>query len=96
MHQVQDGPADRSYGLHVAALAGVPPVVIQQARQRLRLLERHMLRRELPARPPARSQIALFGETPHPVITALADVHPDDLTPEQALGELRRLRALLD
>jgi DNA mismatch repair ATPase MutS len=50
MHRVQDGPADRSYGLQVAALAGVPPVVIQQARQRLRLLERQMLRRELPGR----------------------------------------------
>ena len=96
MHRVQEGPADRSYGLHVAALAGVPPIVIQQARRRLRLLERQMLRRELPARPQARSQIALFGETTHPVLTALADVHPDDLTPEQALGELRRLRALLD
>jgi DNA mismatch repair protein MutS len=43
------GRPDRSYGLQVAALAGVPPVVIQQARQRLRLLERQMLRRELPA-----------------------------------------------
>jgi len=96
MHRVQDGPADRSYGLQVAALAGVPPVVIQQARQRLRLLERQMLRRELPARPRASSQIALFSETSHPVITALTHLNPDALTPKQALTELQRLRALLD
>ncbi|RUQ28526.1 MAG: DNA mismatch repair protein MutS [Candidatus Competibacteraceae bacterium] len=96
MHRVQDGPADRSYGLQVAALAGVPPVAIQQARQRLRLLERQMLRRELPARPRASSQIALFSETSHPVITALTHLNPDALTPKQALTELQRLRALLD
>ena len=96
MHRVQDGPADRSYGLQVAALAGVPPVVIQQARQRLRLLERQMLRRELPARPRASSQIALFSEISHPVITALTHLNPDGLTPKQALTELQRLRALLD
>ena len=96
MHRVQDGPADRSYGLQVAALAGVPPVVIQQARQRLRLLERQMLRRELPARPRASSQIALFSETSHPAITALTHLNPDALTPKQALTELQRLHALLD
>lgn len=95
MHRVQDGPADRSYGLQVAALAGVPPTVIQQARQRLRLLERQMLRRELPARPPARAQIPLFGDTAHPVVAALTDLDPDALTPKQALAELRRLRGLI-
>ncbi|MFO1419832.1 MAG: DNA mismatch repair protein MutS [Candidatus Competibacteraceae bacterium] len=95
MHRVQDGPADRSYGLQVAALAGVPPVVIQQARQRLRLLERRMLRRELPGRPTAATpQLSLFGETAHPVVAALAELDLDKLTPEQALAELRRLKRL--
>ena len=96
MHRVQDGPADRSYGLQVAALAGVPPLVIQQARQRLRLLERQMLRREVP---PGRSgattpQLALFGETTHPAINALAELNPADLSAEQALIELKRLKKL--
>ena len=96
MHQVQDGPADRSYGLHVAALAGVPPVVIQQARQRLRLLERQMLRRELPGRPTAVSpQLSLFGEATHPAITALVELDLNALAPERALVELRRLKKLL-
>ena len=95
LHRVQDGPASRSYGLQVAALAGVPPVVIQQARQRLRLLERQMLRRELPGRAaPATPQLALFGETAHPVVAALAELDLDALSPEQALVELRRLKTL--
>ncbi len=95
LHRVQDGPADRSYGLQVAALAGVPPVVIQQARQRLRLLERQMLRRELPGRSvPASPQLSLFGEAAHPVGAALAELDPEALTPEQALAELRRLKRL--
>ncbi len=95
LHRVQDGAADRSYGLQVAALAGAPPVVIQQARQRLRLLERQMLRRELPTRSEARPQLALFSEEVHPVVAALAGLDPDALTPEQALVEIRRLRMLL-
>ncbi|MGB4947898.1 MAG: DNA mismatch repair protein MutS, partial [Candidatus Competibacter denitrificans] len=95
LHQVQDGPASRSYGLQVAALAGVPPVVIQQARQRLRLLERQMVRRELPGRAVAVSpQLSLFGEATHPVVTALAELAIEQMTPEQAVAELRRLKTL--
>lgn len=97
LHQVQEGPASRSYGLQVAALAGVPPVVIQQARQRLRLLERQMVRRELPGRAaPASPQLSLFGlgETSHPVVAALAELAIEGMTPEQALAELRRLKTL--
>ena len=95
LHRVQDGPASRSYGLQVAALAGVPPVVIQQARQRLRLLERQMLRRELTGRSAATSQLSLFGEAAHPAVAALAELDLDALAPEQALAELRRLKALV-
>ena len=95
LHRVQDGPASRSYGLQVAALAGVPPVVIQQARQRLRLLERQMLRREWPGRAAATTpQLALFGEAAHPVVAALAELDLDALNSEQALAELRRLKML--
>jgi len=94
LHRVQDGPASRSYGLQVAALAGVPPVVIQQARQRLRLLERQMLRRELTGRSATTSQLSLFGEAAHPAVAALAELDLDALAPEQALAELRRLKAL--
>ena len=77
LHRVQDGAASRSYGLQVAALAGVPPVVIQQACQRLRLLERQMLRRELTGQSAATSQLSLFGEATHPAVAALVEL---DLT----------------
>ncbi len=95
LHRVQEGPANRSYGLQVAALAGVPPVVIKQARQRLRLLERQMLRREGVRPPEPGSQLALFSEGLHPVVAALAEMDLDPLTPEQALTLIHRLRRLL-
>ncbi len=95
MHRVQDGPADRSYGLQVAALAGVPPTVIQQARRHLQRLEQPMRQRELPGRSgPPTPQLSLFGEAAHPAITALTELDLDALTPKQALIELRRLQAL--
>jgi len=95
LHRVQDGPASRSYGLQVAALAGVPPVVIQQARQRLRLLERQMLRREVPERSVAASpQLSLFSQTASPLAAALTELDIDTLTPEQAIAELKRLKSL--
>jgi len=96
MHRVQDGPASRSYGLQVAALAGVPPTVIQQARQRLRLLERQMLRKEGAIRPENSQQLSLFASLSHPVVTAIAQLELDTLTPEQALVELARLKSLAD
>ncbi|MBL8251452.1 MAG: DNA mismatch repair protein MutS [Candidatus Competibacter sp.] len=96
MHRVQDGPASRSYGLQVAALAGVPPTVIQQARQRLRLLERQMLRKEGAIRPENSQQLSLFAALSHPVVTAIAQLELDTLTPEQALVELARLKSLAD
>lgn len=94
LHQVQDGPADRSYGLQVAALAGVPKAVIQQAKQRLRLLERQMLRHELP-KAATTPQGGLFPEEQHPVLTALAGMDVDALSPKQALAELQLLQDLL-
>ena len=95
LHEVRDGPASRSYGLQVAALAGVPAVVIQQARQRLRLLERQMLHRAAPART-AGAQLPLFEAEPHPALVALAALaDPATLDPEQARAALCRLRDLL-
>lgn len=96
LHQVQDGAANRSYGLQVAALAGVPKPVVQQAKQRLRLLERQMLQRELPPPAAPTSQFALFAEGQHPVLSALAAMDVDALSPRQALAELQRLQGLLD
>jgi DNA mismatch repair protein MutS len=95
MHAVKDGPADRSFGLQVAAMAGLPRAVLDQARTRLKELEQ-------PGRPAplsadvldAPQQFGLFAPS-SAALDALAGVEPDELTPRQALEALYRLKALL-
>jgi DNA mismatch repair protein MutS len=93
LHAVKDGAADRSYGLHVAALAGIPDDVIARARQRLGELENAVT----PSRdtPGALAQPGLF-DTPveHPVVEALDGIDPDDMTPKQAQQVLYTLKEL--
>ncbi|MEO6226751.1 MAG: DNA mismatch repair protein MutS [Thermomonas sp.] len=97
MHAVKDGPADRSFGLQVAALAGLPQAVVRQARARLAELERH--NRDAPSTPMTAQamdtpqQIGLFAPN-SAALDALAALDPDDLTPKQALEALYRLKAL--
>ena len=97
MHAVKDGPADRSFGLQVAALAGLPRSVVNQARGRLVELEQQS--RDAP-RPSMAAvaldqpqQIGLFAPA-SAALDALAAIDPDDLTPKQALEALYRLKAL--
>ena len=96
LHAVEEGPADRSYGLQVAQLAGVPGTVIRAARRRLAELEERGLsggaQRDLfaPAVPPAEAQI------PHPALDALRASDPDAMTPREALALVYRLRQKLD
>ena len=97
LHAVQDGPASRSYGLQVAALAGIPPRVLSHARGYLAQLEGQ---REAPIRPrrrppPEDPQLPLFPAESHPVAEALAGLDPDNLSPREALKWLYRLRELL-
>ncbi|MGV8943583.1 DNA mismatch repair protein MutS [Thermomonas sp.] len=97
MHAVKDGPANRSFGLQVAALAGLPQVVVKQARARLAELERH--NRDAPSTPmtaqamDSPQQIGLFAPS-SAALDALAALDPDELTPKQALEALYRLKAL--
>ena len=96
MHAVKDGPADRSFGLQVAALAGLPKPVIAQARSRLAELERHMRDPAPPLSPAtldAPRQIGLFAPA-SAALDALAGIDPDELTPKQALEALYRLKSL--
>jgi DNA mismatch repair protein MutS len=97
MHAVKDGPADRSFGLQVAALAGLPKAVVKQARGRLAELEqqgRDAPRPDLSS--PALDQPQQFGlfAPSSAALDALAGIDPDDLTPKQALEALYRLKAL--
>jgi DNA mismatch repair protein MutS len=98
MHAVKDGPADRSFGLQVAALAGLPKTVVRQARARLAELE--LQGRDAPLTPmtaQALDQPQQFGLfTPSSAaLEGLAAIDPDELTPKQALEALYRLKGLL-
>jgi DNA mismatch repair protein MutS len=93
LHAVEEGPASQSYGLQVAALAGVPGSVIRAARRHLQALEQQSLSRNgqadlfvaaQPAPEPAR----------HPALDLLDAVNPDELSPRDALELVYRLKKL--
>ncbi|HET8654528.1 MAG TPA: hypothetical protein VFL93_03260, partial [Longimicrobiaceae bacterium] len=89
------GGADRSYGVEVARLAGLPPDVIARARALLVELERggHAPAGRGRGRAPAEadSQLALFSPPPHPALARLREIVPERLTPLQALNVLAAL-----
>ena len=97
LHQIKEGPASRSYGLHVAALAGVPDKVIRNAGKILTQLEQETLSRN--------PQQTLFeiveenGEMPpaalHPVLSYLEQLRPDELSPRDALEQLYLIKSML-
>ncbi|GIX31209.1 MAG: DNA mismatch repair protein MutS [Porticoccaceae bacterium] len=91
LHAVREGPANQSYGLQVAKLAGVPEPVLALARAELARLEGQV--HAEPAAPPPR-QGDLFAPEPA-VVKALRDLDPDGLSPRQALEALYALKALL-
>ncbi|WP_095504171.1 DNA mismatch repair protein MutS [Paraferrimonas sedimenticola] len=90
MHAVQEGPASRSYGLQVAAFAGVPSKVIHSAKAKLHQLESQPHSATAAIEP---SQPSLLQESQ--VEQALAQMDPDDLTPKQAHALLYQLKSLL-
>jgi DNA mismatch repair protein MutS len=92
LHRIRPGGADRSYGIQVARLAGLPAGVLARAREILGELED---RRPLEARGPVPSQLDLGlvqAAAPHPVLEALAGLDLDELTPRQALEKLAELQ----
>jgi DNA mismatch repair protein MutS len=106
LHEVAAGSADRSYGIHVARLAGLPEAVIARAEQVLEILEKGdqagsvaRLADDLPLFSVAlrrkEPEAAAAPAGPSAVEQALAAINPDDLTPKAALEELYRLRGLL-
>ncbi|MFN3584421.1 DNA mismatch repair protein MutS [Phenylobacterium sp.] len=97
LHEAGPGPADRSYGVQVAKLAGVPPAVVARARQVLERLEReagapaHL--EDLPLFAAVAEPEARFG--PSPVEEALRALDPDGMSPREAMDALYRLKGLL-
>ncbi|HEX2778641.1 MAG TPA: DNA mismatch repair protein MutS, partial [Gemmatimonadaceae bacterium] len=109
LHRLQPGGADRSYGIEVGRLAGLPDAVLARARSVLHLLEGEQL---VPALNPGKNsgraarstrsaaasgagaeQLGLFAIAPHPVVTRLAALDANSLTPLQALQLLAELSA---
>ena len=94
LHAVKEGPANQSYGLQVAALAGVPRDVVAKARKKLLSLENQAYREH--RQEIGTHQLDLFAmQEPSPALLLLENIKPDDLTPRQALDILYELKALL-
>ncbi len=97
MHAVEEGPANQSYGIQVAALAGIPSAVVRAARKQLREFEQRAA--VDPLQPDLFAQGAPEPEPvepePHPVVEHLAAIDPDSLTPREALDALYALKGLL-
>jgi len=94
LHQIEPGPASRSYGVQVARLAGMPQALLRQARATLEALEAKAqagaAQVDLFAPPPA-----LPVAEPSAVERELVSLNPDALSPREALEALYRLRSLL-
>jgi DNA mismatch repair protein MutS len=94
LHEIQPGPASRSYGIQVARLAGMPAGVLNHARHALETLEASASQ--------AKAQVDLFAApppaplaVPSPVQARLAEIDPDALSPREALDALYALKKLL-
>jgi DNA mismatch repair protein MutS len=97
LHKIVPGGADKSYGVHVAQLAGIPRPVIHRAEEILEELERkgdakarRKAMKDLPT--PMAMQMTLFAAEPHPVVEELKSLVIDELTPIEAIGKLYELQ----
>ena len=95
LHSVKEGPANQSYGLQVAGLAGIPRAVIQRARQRLRELENSAHQHADLGMAQLSLQLTPEPVADHPALDALQELQPDDLSPRQALDALYRLKDMV-
>jgi len=102
LHEIGPGAADRSYGIHVAQLAGLPSAVISRAEQVLGALEKGeqagtaaKLAEDLPLFA-ARPQSSAKPKGPSPVEAAVENLQPDTLSPREALDALYKLKELLN
>ncbi|MBU0688145.1 MAG: DNA mismatch repair protein MutS [Gammaproteobacteria bacterium] len=94
LHSVNEGAASQSYGLQVAALAGVPGSVIRSAKKQLVKLEQNSA-----AQNPQGDLFAAVPEAPepeeHPLVSALQDLQPDEMSPREALERIYQLKKLV-
>jgi DNA mismatch repair protein MutS len=108
VHRIVPGAADKSYGIHVAKLAGVPSVVVQRSQEILDELEKNHTRAGSGIgaggiSPPVgghkfsvgKMQFSLFGAENHPVVEELRDVDVDELKPMEALQLLAKWKSFV-
>jgi DNA mismatch repair protein MutS len=95
LHKLESGPADKSYGLQVAQLAGVPRAVVRAAKKHFDQLgagtQQQAAQGSLFAPQPAPSEIPV-----HPLLDAVGDLKPDELSPREALDKLYQLKKMLE
>lgn len=103
LHKVLPGGTDRSYGVHVARMAGVPPEVVERAEQILREFEKRGVQgaiqppqSDAPTIRTKKLQLTLFEAAEHPVLEALRELDITALTPVEALMRLDELKRMLD
>jgi len=87
LHSVKPGPANQSYGLQVAQLAGVPVTVIKLAKNKLIELENQAVSNHHES-----GQFEMFSDRPHPVVEKLQELNVDELSPKEALDLLYTLK----
>jgi DNA mismatch repair protein MutS len=94
MHKIGPGSADKSYGIHVAQLAGVPEEVLARAKEVLADLESHHVHTTDPPhrRKRRQQQPSLFAGSDDPVLQALRAFDADTAAPEEALAQIKRWR----
>lgn len=102
MHEVIEGTADRSYGVHVAKLAGIPKIVLKRADQVLQSLEKNQAYQKISAIENDLPLFAVFKEQQEktveasPLQKALQNLNPDEMSPKEALDKLYEIKKLAD
>ena len=97
LHRLEPGGADRSYGIHVGQLAGLPGAVVGRAWEVLKLLEAgHHVARQLPPPAPDAQQLGLFAPGTHPLVAELDRLDVNALSPLEALNRLAAWKKRLE
>src|SRR6185437_11396087 len=95
LYLLKEGPANESFGIHVARLAGIPKPVVARAWKVLEELEEGaQVSAHAPTQLENAGQLSLFAPEPHPVLTEIDRLDPNRLTPLEALNYLARLREM--
>jgi DNA mismatch repair protein MutS len=95
LHSVNEGAASQSYGLQVAALAGVPQSVIRNAKKQLRALEQNSAAQNPQGDLFDHKRVEIEEQEEHPLLVALRELQPDELSPKEALERLYQLKKLV-